>query len=378
MKLGATCVRFGVMSMTIAWLAGVLVAGGQAPPDKQPLAEEVFKNIRVLRGLPVDEFMGTMGVFSAALGMSCEDCHSASDTTWENYALDTSPRKVTARRMVQMMTSINQASFGGRQVVTCYTCHRGSGKPKVTPSLTALYGASTLEDQEDVVRPARTGPTADQILDKYIQALGGAQRLAGVTSVVAKGTSAGYGPEGTRPIDIIAKAPGQRVTIIHTLDGDNTTAYDGRAGWIAAPHKPVAVLGLTGSELDGVKLDAELSFPARIKETLPQWRAGLPTDIDDKPVQVVQGSRPNGTLATFYFDSETGLLTRLVRYANSKVGRLPTQIDYADYRDVAGVKMPFKMTVTWLDGLENIQLTDVQVNVPVDDARFGKPAPPRP
>ena len=379
MKLGATGVRFGVMSMTIVWLAGVLVAGGQAPPpDKQPLAEEVFKNIRVLRGLPVDEFMGTMGVFSAALGMSCEDCHSASDTTWENYALDTSPRKVTARRMVQMMTSINQASFGGRQVVTCYTCHRGSGKPKVTPSLTALYGASTLEDQEDVVRPARTGPTADQILDKYIQALGGAQRLAGVTSVVAKGTSAGYGPEGTRPIDIIAKAPGQRVTIIHTLDGDNTTAYDGRAGWIAAPHKPVAVLGLTGSELDGVKLDAELSFPARIKETLPQWRAGLPTDIDDKPVQVVQGSRPNGTLATFYFDSETGLLTRLVRYANSKVGRLPTQIDYADYRDVAGVKMPFKMTVTWLDGLENIQLTDVQVNVPVDDARFGKPAPPRP
>jgi photosynthetic reaction center cytochrome c subunit len=378
MKLGAACVRFGVMSMTIVWLAGVLVAGGQAPPDKQPLAEEVFKNIRVLRGLPVDEFMGTMGVFSAALGMSCEDCHSASDTTWENYALDTSPRKVTARRMVQMMTSINQASFGGRQVVTCYTCHRGSGKPKVTPSLTALYGASTLEDQEDVVRPARTGPTADQILDKYIQALGGAQRLAGVTSVVAKGTSAGYGPEGTRPIDIIAKAPGQRVTIIHTLDGDNTTAYDGRAGWIAAPHKPVAVLGLTGSELDGVKLDAELSFPARIKETLPQWRAGLSTDIDDKPVQVVQGSRPNGTLATFYFDSETGLLTRLVRYANSKVGRLPTQIDYADYRDVAGVKMPFKMTVTWLDGLENIQLTDVQVNVPVDDAKFGKHAAPRP
>ncbi len=378
MKLGAIRVRVVVTSMTMVWLAGLLVAGGQAAPDKQPLAEEVFKNIRVLRGLPVDEFMGTMGVFSAALGMSCEDCHSASDTTWENYALDTSPRKVTARRMVQMMTFINQASFGGRQVVTCYTCHRGSGKPKVTPSLTALYGASTLEDQEDVVRPARTGPTAEQILDKYIQALGGAQRLAAVTSVVAKGTSAGYGPEGTRPIDIIAKAPGQRVTIIHTLDGDNTTAYDGRAGWIAAPHKPVAVLGLTGSELDGVKLEAELSFPAHIKETLPQWRAGLPTDIDDKPVQVVQGSRPNGTLATFYFDSETGLLARLVRYANSKVGRLPTQIDYSDYRDVAGVKMPFKMTVTWLDGLENIQLTDVQLNVPVDDAKFGKPAPPRP
>src|SRR4026208_1297326 len=72
--------------------------GAQAPAARNPpMAEEVFKNIRVLRGIPVDEFMGTMGVFSAALGMSCEDCHSSSDTTWENYALDTSPRKALAR-----------------------------------------------------------------------------------------------------------------------------------------------------------------------------------------------------------------------------------------------------------------------------------------
>jgi len=377
MRVRSVRASVGVVFSAFVWLTAVLSAGGQAPPERQPVAEEVFKNIRVLRGLPVDEFMGTMGVFSAALGMSCEDCHSASDTTWENYALDTSPRKVTARRMVQMMASINQTSFGGRQVVTCYTCHRGSGRPRVTPSLTALYGASMLEDQDDIVRAAKTGPTADQILDKYIQAIGGAQRVAGMTSIAAKGTSTGYGPEGTRPIEIVARAPGQRATIIHTLDGDNTTVYDGQSGWISAPHKPVAVLGLTGSELDGLRLEAELSFPARIKETLGQWRAGLPTEIDDKAVLVVQGSRPNGTLATFYFDSETGLLTRLVRYANSKVGRLPTQIDYSEYRDVAGIKMPFRIKVTWLDGLESIELTDVQLNVPVDAARFGKPAPPR-
>ena len=378
MKLGSVRASVGVAFSALVWLTAVLAAGGQAPAERQPLAEEVFKNVRVLRGLPVDEFMGTMGVFSAALGMSCEDCHSASDTTWDNYALDTSPRKVTARRMVTMMASINQTSFGGRQVVTCYSCHRGSGRPRVTPSLTALYSASTLDEQEDIVRAATTGPSADQILDKYIQAVGGAGRLAGLTSVVAKGTSAGYGPEGTRPIDIIARAPGQKATVIHTLDGDHATVYDGRAGWISAPHKPVAVLGLTGSELDGVRLEAELTFPGRIKETLGQWRAGLPSEIDEKPVQVVQGSRPNGALATFYFDSQTGLLTRLVRYANSKVGRLPTQIDYSDYRDVAGIKMPYKIKVTWLDGLESIELTDVQVNVPVDAARFGKPAPPRP
>jgi hypothetical protein len=376
MNMGSRRNLLGATAAAIVWLAGVVLAGGQAQPEqKPPMAEEVFKNIRVLRGIPVDEFMGTMGVFSAALGMSCEDCHAANDTSWENYALDTSPRKVTARRMVQMMSSINQASFGGRQVVTCYTCHRGSNRPKVTPSLAALYGAMTLDEQDDVVLPAPGAPSADQILDKYIQALGGAPRLASFSSFVGKGTSAGYGPEGTRPIEIFAKAPGLRTTIIHTLDGDNTTAYDGHAGWIAAPHKPVPVLALSGSDLDGVRLEAELSFPARIKETLGQWRVGHPTEIDDKPVQVVQGSRPGGALATFYFDSGSGLLVRLVRYASSRVGRLPTQIDYADYREVSGIKVPFRFKVTWLDGLEDVQLTDVQLNVPVDGAKFAKPAP---
>lgn len=366
----------GVLAAHVA--AVVMVSAQAQQAARAPLAEEVFKNIRVLRGIPVDEFMGTMGVFSAALGWSCEDCHGTSDTKWEDYAFDATPRKATARRMVTMMSSINQTSFGGRQVVTCYTCHRGSNRPKVTPSLAALYGASATDEAEDVIQPARGGPSADQILDKYIQALGGAQRLAGVISVVSKGTSAGYGPEGTRPIEIFAKAPNLRTTIIHTLDGDNTTVYDGKGGWIAAPHRPVPVLALTGGEADGARLDAELLFPARIKDTLGSWRVGVPSEIDDKPVQVVQGSRPGGALATFYFDSASGLLVRLVRYANSRVGRLPTQIDYADYRDVSGIKIPFRLTVTWLDGLEKIQLTDVQLNRPIDAARFVKPSPPAP
>jgi photosynthetic reaction center cytochrome c subunit len=360
-------------------LAAVMLAAGQAPPaEKAPLAEEVFKNVRVLRGIPVDEFMGTMGFFSASLGISCEDCHGTGDTSWDAYALDSQPRKATTRRMIQMMTSINQASFGGRAVVTCYTCHRGNVKPKVTPSLAALYGATLVDDVDDVIPPAKEGPSVDQILGKYIQAIGGQPRLVTLTSFVGKGTSAGYGPEGTRPIEIFAKAPNQRTMILHTLDGDSTTTYDGRAAWSAVPHKPVPVLALAASELDGVRLDAELMFPARIKDTLSAWRVGLPTEIDDKAVQVVQGSRPGGVLATFYFDSESGLLTRLVRYANSRVGRLPTQIDYSDYRDVAGIKVPFRLKITWLDGQEDVTLTDVQLNVPVDAARFGRPAAPKP
>ena len=129
MRLGFRRTFLGAAGMTIAWLSGAALAGGQAAPEQRPqMAEEVFKNVQVLKGIPVNQFMGTMGVFSAALGMSCEDCHSASDRNWEQYALD-NPRKRTARRMVLMMAEINRANFGGRQVVTCYTCHRGDPHP---------------------------------------------------------------------------------------------------------------------------------------------------------------------------------------------------------------------------------------------------------
>ena len=364
---------------TAVWLVSVALAGGQAATAGKPLmAEDVFKNIQVLKGIPPDEFMGTMSVFSAALGESCETCHDGSGG-WASYALDTIPKKRTARRMVTMMAAINQANFGGRQAVTCFTCHRGSDRPRITPSLTEVYGEAPPEGPDEGVRPAPDAPSADQVLDKYVQAIGGASRLAGLTSFVAKGTSGGYGPEGDkRPVEIFAKAPGQRTTIIHTLDGDSTATFDGRAGWFAAPHRPVPVLGLTGGELDGARLDAQLSFPAQIKQAFGGWRAGAVTTINDRPAQVLQATSPGGTLGMLYFDRESGLLVRLVRFSPSKVGRLPTQIDYADYRDVAGVKFPFRWTVTWLSGVDTFELTEVRPNVAIDAAKFAKPAPPAP
>jgi outer membrane lipoprotein-sorting protein len=282
--------------------------------------------------------------------------------------------------MITMMQAINKDNFGGRQMVTCYSCHRGGDRPRVTPDLSALYGALPPPDPNDIPLQLASGaPSADQILDRYLQAIGGAQRAANLTGFVATGTSVGYGPESeNRPVEIFAKAPGQRTTVIHTSSGDSTTTYDGRAGWIAAPLRPVAVLALTGQELDGARLDAELSFPARIKQAVGRWRVGFPSTIDDRDVDVVQGTTAGGTIATFYFDKESGLLTRMVRYSDSPVGRIPTQVDYADYRDVSGVKMPYRFTMTWLDGRDAFELRDVRPNAPIDAARFAKPAPSTP
>jgi photosynthetic reaction center cytochrome c subunit len=358
-------------------VACVFVLGIASAQEKPALAEQAFKNVRMLKGIPVDQFMATMGFFSASLGETCTDCHSAeSGGNWDKYA-DDNPRKNTARAMIGMMNAINKTYFGGRREITCYSCHRGVERPDVTPNLADLYGPPPSKEPDELRQPASSKAlSADQILDRYIQAIGGVERLAKLTSFAAKGTYQGYQDE-KYPVDVFAKAFNQLSTVVHTSAGDSTTTYDGRAGWIAGPatERPVTLLELTGGDLAGAKLDAALWFPAQVKPALTQWRPASAASIDGRDMQMIQGSGDGRYPVNLYFDSKTGLLARVVRYAESPVGLNPTQVDYADYREVAGVKMPYHVTVTWLDGRSNTQFSEIQPNVPLDAARFAKPAP---
>jgi photosynthetic reaction center cytochrome c subunit len=382
MKVGSRRTMVAAASLALAYVLGVAPARGQAGSGDKPLmVEDVFKNVQVLKGIPVSEFMATMGFFSASLGFNCTGCHTTESLgNWEKYG-DDIPVKRTARRMIQMVNTINKENFGGRRVVTCYSCHRGGGRPKAIPSLAEQYGSPPPEDPNEIeiVRQVQAGaPSADQILDKYIQALGGSGRLAGLNSFIAKGTYGGYDTDFLKvPLEVFAKAPAQRTTIAHTPIGDSTTTFDGRSGWIASWDKPVPLLALPpGADLDGVKLDADLAFPGRIKQALNQWRGGFPvTTIDDREVQVIQGTSAGGSRVKLFFDKESGLLVRTVRYAESAVGINPTQVDYSDYRDVAGVKMPFHWIVTWTNGQSTIELSEVQPNAAIDAAKFARPAP---
>jgi len=362
------------------WLSAVTLAGqgGQAASAPRPqMAEEVFKNVQVLKGIPVDEFMGTMGFFSAALGMNCTDCPvDESGGSWARYA-DDNELKRTSRRMIQMVAAINKGSFGGRQVVTCNTCHRGTSRPNVMPSLALLYGTPPPDEPGDPFDQAPGQPPPDQVLDRYIQAVGGAERLAKLTSFVAKGSYLGFDDADKSAMEIFARAPAQRTTIVHTLYGDSTTSFDGRNAWIAAPEaeKPLPLLQVTGQELDGLRLDVQVFFPGQIKQALSKWRVGPLALIGDRETLTVQGTTPGGATATLCIDAESGLLVRLVRFSESPVGRLVTQIDYDDYREVAGVKLPFRWTVSWLSGRSVFELSEVQPNVAIDAARFARPAP---
>ena len=356
-----------------------LPLGAQIAAQQKPLmAEDVFTNVQVLKGIPVNQFMDTMGFFSAALGYNCTNCHGTEVLgNWAKYANET-PEKRTARRMVGMVNTINKTLFQGCEAVTCYTCHRGSPAPKVVPSLVEQYSEPPPDDPNEVEisqRPVKT-PTADEMLDRYIQAVGGPARLQSLTSFVGKGKYEGFDSyHGKVPVDIYAKSTGERSVVAHTQNGDSVTTYDGRNAWIMGPDKPVSVLQLVpGGDYDGVKLDSALTFPLGLKASLTNWRTGfVTTTINDRAVDVAQGVTANGTRVKLFFDKQTALLTRVVRYSKTIVGPVPIQIDYADYREVAGVKMPFELRFTWTDGQSTYNWDELQPNVTIDAARFAKP-----
>jgi photosynthetic reaction center cytochrome c subunit len=385
---------------TLALISTGFVFAQTAAQERSLLSDQVFKNVRVLKGIPVDDFLQTMGLMSAALQFDCSDCHAGAGTDRVDWAADTA-RKIMARTMVTMVQTINKNNFGGRQMVTCWTCHRNRDKPLVTPIMDTIYGMPSL-DPDDTVINVPGLPAPESILDKYIQASGGTQRLAGLTSFVGKGTSVGFGGfGGGGSVEIVAKAPDKRATIIlfkeETGRGDQIRTYDGRDGWVRTPLNVLGEFQLTGGDLDGARLDAQLSFPGQIKQILTNLKSGPPTTINDLPapdsqsslqadvklggthiVDVVQGTGPRGLLVTLYFEQQTGLLIRELRYGNSPIGRVPTQIDYADYRDVNGIKLPFRITYAWLDGRDSIVLNQIQTNVAIDEAKFGRPAPLKP
>ena len=313
------------------------------------MVEDVFKNVQALKGIGVDDFMLTMGIMSAAVGSDCVGCHPSAGTTDVDWALDT-PRKRTARRMVQMVQAINRDNFNGRQVVTCWTCHRGRDRPVTTPTLDAVYG-EPIDEFDDVLTQAQGVPSVDQVLDKYLQAIGGAQ------NVVARDELRGHRQERRlsrlrRRRHRRSRRRRRRTSARRTSAFPSTRIAASASGPTTAEPAglptPLAVVPkyeLAGSERDGARLDAMLSFPSQIKQALTNLRVGLPQLIDDKDVTVVQGNGPNGTLATLYFDDTSGLLVRMVRHGRSPIGRVPTQVDYSDYRDVGGIKFPYQVDV---------------------------------
>ena len=368
MPIGSRTKFVGATAIAVA----LLLTAASAKQDATRMADEVFKNVVVLKGIPVDTFLDSMGMFANAMGNDCTFCHaSTAATNRADFALQT-PRIQRARAMIGMMNAINKNYFKGEPRVTCFTCHGGNQSPRSDPNLALQY---TPPPEDPNVRDFTADPalSADRIFDKYLQAVGGAN-LAKLTSFAGKGLYSGFDTGFEKvPVEIYAKAPNQYATVVHTAAGISVRAFDGRSGWIAGPETPVTLMTLTAGNLDRARLEAMAAFPSGIRQSFKEWRVGRAVLGDDE-VMVVQATDGGQRLANFYF-APSGLLVRFVRWTQTPVGFVPTQVDYSDYRDVSGVKIPFKRTITQTYMRVDIELSGVQPNVSIDAARFARPAP---
>jgi hypothetical protein len=356
-------------------LFAFVVAGRIATAQAPELAENVFRNIQVLKGIPADEFMDTMGMFASSLLYDCTGCHVQEILTDRNAFAVATPRIQRARQMVVMVNTINKTYFAGQPRVTCFTCHRGDGVPEVIPDLAVQYGDVEYENSSVMRIFPDARLSTDKIFARYLEALGGADRIRALTSFVATGTYAGFNTGDAKvPIEIYARAPNQRTQVVKTFEGDAVFTYDGKNAWAAEGWRQLPLMTFTAGNVASARVDALVSFPAGIQQAFAAWQA-MPTTLDDRNVQLLQGSNPGELPVNFYFDEETGLLVRTLRWTRTTVGTVPTQVDYDEYREVAGVRMPFRVRVRWTNGENAIDLAEVRPNVAIDPARFARPAP---
>jgi photosynthetic reaction center cytochrome c subunit len=339
-----------------------------AAPKKT--AEQAYKNIQVLQAIPADELIPAMQYITVALGVRCDYCH-----VQNQFEKDDKPEKHTARKMMQMMFAINKDSFNGHRDVTCYTCHRGAAKPVATPIIAGITGTPAPVPNPAPATaspPAASLPTPDQVLDKYVAAIGGADTVQKITTRVAKGTletSQGF----HAAVEIYRKAPDKSLTIVHTPNGDFMQGYDGTTAWTQNPRGQVQEQ--TGAALENTKRNADFYRDLHLKQEFSRFLVAGIEKVGDREAYLVLARAAGRPPERLYFDTQTGLLLRWITATDSPLGVTPTAIELEDYRDADGTKVPFVERNVRPDNSNNFKFDDVQTNVPIDDARFAKPVP---
>ena len=360
---------------------GLLSAAG-------PTSGERYKNIQVLKDLPADQLHDTMTYMAAAMGGNCLTCHVRGADGEFAYEKDDNDHKTSARTMIQMVRAINAQHFKGEDRVTCALCHQGRREPiPLTPlsqpltadQLAALaertagrQGGAPAAPGQPGAAPAGRGAqrpteTVDQVLDKYVAALGGRDALAKLTSRVRRGTLTNRAGQSS-PVSIEETSAGLiRVTVGATPG--IVRAADGASAWTQSGDR---VRTLDHVETANAGLQADMSLGLRLKEQYSALAVRAYDRVNGKAVVAVEGRRP-AAAETFYFDRATGLLVRRSARLNTPLGQLPVQIDYDDYRTVDGVMTPFEVRVADWESVSVEKFGEVTHNQPIDAARFARP-----
>ncbi len=353
------------------------VAGPATPQsttsEAAKTAEHVYKNIEVLKDVPAGQVIPAMQFITASLGVECTFCHVEG-----HFEKDDKEPKQIARDMMQMTFALNKNNFAGHRDVTCYSCHRGAPNPLTIPavgpesSLNSAAGNAGTGNSAAVRKLPVNLPTVAQLLDNYIHALGGSAAIEKITTRVEKGSTTFRDQPQT--VEIFTQAPDKQSIVRHTSGTESIgSTFDGQSGWSTAPNRPPREMH--DADIVAARMDADLQFPLHMQQLFPELRLEYPEKINDREAYLLLAIREGQPPVKLYFDEQSGLLVRMVRYAETPLGRNPTQIDYSDYRNVDGVQVPFRVTTSQPGDTSTIQFETVQQNGPIDPAKFIKPKP---
>jgi hypothetical protein len=341
-------------------------AQSQQPPSsaapQEKTVEQTRKNIQSLKGLPDSQLIPIMNMFASSLGVRCDFCHVRQGNEWA-YEKDDKKAKQTARKMIEMTINLNKASFEGKPEVSCFTCHTGHEHPPTVPPL-----PRALPPREEARRPAEAWPTPQQIVDKYVAAVGGKETAAKLKTRVIKGSYVNV-QGNTLPMEMWFEAPAKLFISITGQQGVINQAFKGDAGWIK--------IGERQRDMDAMEIarfrSLALGLDAlQLKEPYPRMTFGGKEKIGDREAFVLRMMTSDRKPVRLYFDVETGLLLRRYTLTNTPVGADPEQLDFEDYRDVDGIKVPFSIRASYLvlQASATYKLSEVKHNAPIDESKF--------
>jgi hypothetical protein len=350
----------------------------QGGAQAEKTAAQAFKNIQVLKDMPASQLHETMDFINVSLGVNCAYCHVRNGDKFE-FEKDDKPAKTTARKMMLMQFDINKnnrAIFGSTGAVSCYTCHRGQADPALIPKLPLSMPTGGGGAPPAGARAAEALPTADQVLNKYMQAIGSKAAYEKLKTRSVKGTQAGAGGEAAQ-FELYQVAPNKIVSIITTpKNGVMMSGYNGMTAWMKNQR---GQRELSGALLAQAKHEADFFNALHLKESHPNLDVIGKEKIGEHDTYVLAAMSEDKSLEKFYFDTQTGLLVRTLTTTPSALAPLPEQMDYDDYRDVDGVKLPFTVQYSAIDPRDGWtrKFTEIKHNAPVDESKFNMPpAPP--
>lgn len=359
--------------VAIFTLAVTRPAATQTQTTDKPV-EQVRKNIQVLKGLPDSQLFLVMNLVGDSLGVSCDYCHvkgeknpQTGDDTWV-WEKDDKKEKLAARQMMRMVLDLNQNTFKREGEVTCYTCHRGSTRPErivpLPPRDFIKESLQTLQTQKRVL------PTAQEVVAKYLAAVGAKQNVAS-SAIVMRGIVDSRSISGI--LEVTFKQPNKalikQTTAAHEV---STRGTNGALAWIQTAK---GVTPITGESFRRSIAAIAVYSPIKIPDSLSNATVTRITKVDDRDAYVLRMENSPTESMQFFFDVETGLLLRRVTLTNTMLGPLNVQWDFSDYRDVNGLKLPFVIRTSNVASYDTTirRFTEIKIDPTLDDRIFDAP-----